>query len=294
MHFSNIRPGRDGRCRLLLATLAIVAAATCRFSHADPVAGPAERAEKSLIIRPAPNADWNASLRDVEKVLYSAAGSLWCFFPGRQIEPILVEPKGGPIVLFKRGPEGQYRVRLATGNTYWSQYAFQFTHEFCHILCNYRDGGRGHKWFEESLCETASLFALRRMAETWKTDPPYPNWKSYAGALGNYAGQRLDQCRLPADTTLARWYQTNAEQLRSRLDLRENQRVVAGVLLPLFEQHPEHWAAVGYLNLEELPGSQSFPEYLAAWHRGCPKKHQSFVRRIADRFGIVLPTPATP
>ena len=152
---------------------------------------------RRLIIRPAPKAPWDASLRDVEKVLYSAADELWRYFPERSLPPLLVEPKGGPIVLFRRGPEGEYYVRLNTGNTYWSQYAFQFAHEFGHVLCGYREGERCNKWFEESLCETASLFALRGMSLTWKSDPPYPNWKSYAPALRDYAKSGWTARRCP-------------------------------------------------------------------------------------------------
>ena len=39
----------------------------------------------------------------------------------------------------------------------------------------------------ETLCEVASLFALRQMGEAWKTDAPYSNWKSYSVSLKGYA-----------------------------------------------------------------------------------------------------------
>ena len=67
-----------------------------------------------------------------------------------------------PIVLFKRGPRGGSSL-LNTSDRYWCQYAFQFAHEIGHILCRYKDGDSTNKWFEETLCETASLYAL----EAW-------------------------------------------------------------------------------------------------------------------------------
>ncbi|MCP6756902.1 hypothetical protein NL533_35270, partial [Klebsiella pneumoniae] len=70
-------------------------------------------------------------------------------------------------------------LKLDTSNTFWSQYAYQFAHEFCHVLCGYREDDPGTQWFEETLCETASLFVLRAMAREWKTAPPYPHWKDY-------------------------------------------------------------------------------------------------------------------
>jgi len=252
-------------------------------SGKDVVAQPAA---KPLIIRPAPDGPWKAELRDVEKVLYSAANELLTYFPGRSLKPILVEPKGGPIVLFKRGPKGEYYVRLNTGETYWSQYAFQFAHEFCHILCNYTEADPSNKWFEESICELASLFALRRMAATWKTNPPYPNWWDYAPALRSYAENRINNARLPADTTLAEWYRGQAAELRKNPCLRHKNGIVAGALLPLFEKQPEHWEAVTYLNAASSQEPRSFQQYLQDWHKHCPEKHKPFVRQIAEQFGI--------
>lgn len=241
-----------------------------------------------LVIRPAPKGRWDASLRDVEKILYSTARELWVYFPERELPPILVDPKGGPIILFRRGPNGEYLVRLATGSTYWSQYTFQFAHEFCHILCNYTERANRNKWFEESICEMASLFVLRSAAETWKTDPPYPNWRSYGSALRKYADDRIADARLPENATLAAWYRSNAEELYENACLRDKNRIVAGELLPLFEDAPEHWEAVTYLNASKPPPSQTFEDYLQSWHENSPEKHRKFIRQIGERFGVVI------
>ena len=84
------------------------------------------------------------------------------------------------------------------------------------------------------------------------------------------------------------WYERHAEQLSNEPGSREKQRVVAGVLLPLFEAHPEHWESVGYLNLGATSKPRSFPQYLDDWHRHSPEKHRPFVRRIAGQFGIAV------
>ena len=143
-----------------------------------------------LTIRPNPEAAWGA-IENVHAVLQSTAEQLWQYFPGRRLDPILVEPKGGPIAIYQRGPHGEYQVRLGTGDLFWAQHAYQFAHEFCHILCNYNDTAHRNKWFEESLCETASLFALRKMSKAWAVHPPYPNWKDYAKAFSAYASERI-------------------------------------------------------------------------------------------------------
>jgi len=282
----NWRPPRMPRMTLL--TRILVPAAALVLATAPTAPGQQEANRRDLVIRPNPKAEWDAHLRDVEKVLRSAAGELWRYFPERRLAPILVEPRGGPIVLYDRGPKGEYRVRLDTGSTYWCQYAFQFAHEFCHILCGYTQDEPSNKWFEESVCELASLFVLHRMAETWKTDPPYPHWKDFAKHLKDYADKRIAQTRFPPKGSLAAWYRENEAALRANSTDRKKNRVVAGILLPMFEQQPEHWEAVTWLNAAPSKKPRTFQQYLTAWHDHCPAKHQAFVREIASKFDIRL------
>ena len=241
-----------------------------------------------LVIRPVDKEKWGCQTEDVRKVLYSAAGELWRHFPERKVPPIEVSPKGGPITLFQRGPNGEIRVRLNSGDLLWAQISFQFAHEFCHILCNYREGNERNKWLEESICETAALFALRRISETWQTKPPYPNWKDYARHLRSYADERIAQAKLPEGKTLAQWYEENAEALAKEACDRARNNIVAAVLLKLFEEAPGAWAAVEYLNSEPAGKPLAFKEHLQAWQRHCPEKHKEFVGKIARELGIEL------
>ncbi len=241
-----------------------------------------------LTIRVQREREWKASRADVEVVLNSAASVLWRYFPGRKVEPIEVEPQGGPITLFQRGPKGEIRVKLATGGTLWAQYSFQFAHEMGHILCSYNSDEHRNKWFEESICELASLFALRQMTEVWAVKPPYPNWKAYAPHLKEYAQERIRKAALPAGTTLAKWYEDNAPVLASNAVDRDRNTTVAATLLPLFEASPEKWEAVTWLNGEKFTKLHTFQDYLEAWRRNCPEKHREFVTRIATEFGVQL------
>jgi len=267
--------------RLLLGACVLVSVVLAGERGAPP--------RPRLLITPAPVAEWKAPIQDVQHVLYSAARELWRFFPQEKVlAPIVVAPRGGPIVWYRRGLNGEYYVQLATGSTYWAQYAFQFAHEFCHILCGYTAKEKANKWFEESLCELASLFALRRMAETWAKKPPYPNWRSFAPNLASYAENRMKGHRLPPGKTLAQWYRENEAALRKNATDRERNLVVATALLPLFEAQPEHWPAVESLNAGASGQQRSFAEYLADWHRNAPAKHRQFIATIASRFGICV------
>ena len=274
--------------RLAIGTAALILACLAGPVAAGEQAGPAP-AGHALDIRPDPKAKWQANLEDVRRVLTSAAGALWTHFPDRQLPPILVEPRGGPITLFARGPAGEYRVRLNTGENYWSQYSYQFAHEFCHILCGNVEDEPSNKWFEESLCEMASIFAIRCMAETWKTDPPYPNWLGYASSLKEYSDDLIQKAAKPPGGNLAAWYKENEAQLRKEPCQREKNRVVAVVLLPLFEKQPEHWEAVSWLNAAPSPTPHSFTEYLTSWQSRAPAKHRPFIGQVAAKFGIALP-----
>ncbi len=242
-----------------------------------------ERVPRGLSIEPV-GEDWGASMADVGAILRASAKPLWRHFPDRDLAPIRVGAKGGPIVLFSRGEGGEYDVKLNTGGTYWSQYAYQFSHEFCHILCNYREGANPNAWFEEAVCELASIYSLRRMGERWKTEAPYPNWRTYADSLREYADELVEKTEVPKD--LAMWYRLNRAAVEENATLREKNRVVSVAMLEIFEEEPELWGAVEFLNKAADRGSLDLPGYLRAWHENAPRRYGEGIGRIAGLFGV--------
>lgn len=245
----------------------------------------ADPAPPDLKLRLAKDGWGDASLADAEKVLRSAGKQVLANFPAAKLEPIQLQPNGGPIALFKRAKDGSIIVKLNTPGRLWAQYSFQFGHELCHIMCRFDDNDTGNLWFEESLCELSSLYTLRRMAEDWKTHPPYSNWKSYAPHLTEYAQKRIDDHPLPEGTTLARWYRDNADALRQNATSRQRNTVVATALLAMFEKEPSHWAAVGYLNQGKPRERQTFAG-LQNWHDQTPAEHRGFIRAVANQFEL--------
>ncbi len=232
----------------------------------------------------------DAGHADVVKVLRSACDSIYAHFPdGSLREPIRVRRgDGGPITLFRRNLRGEVVVLLDTGDRFWCQYAYQMAHEFCHILCGFRKGGRRNLWFEESLCEMASLFAMRSMAESWKTAPPYPNWKGYSKSIRDYVSEVEGRYHLPADTTLAAYYAEHARALAANPTDRDRNGRVALALLPLFEKEPHHWPAVAYLNRGRGKDDLPFPEHLENWHGQAPAEHRPFIKKVAARLGVAF------
>lgn len=230
----------------------------------------------------------DSSLQDIQKVCLSSAGAIWQEMPGDVLAPILVSrSESGPISLYKRGEGNEYQVRLDTANRAWAQCAYQFSHEFCHLLCNYRSVRNPQLWFEESLCEAASLFALRRMGETWKTNPPYSNWKPYSAALTSYADQRIRKYDGRTDS-LKEFYTKHQDSLEKTGTNRDLNGYIAIRLLQTFEKKPAGWQAIRHINLGPPEENMTFPGYLQGWHRRVPAKHKPLVEDIAAEFGIPL------
>jgi len=237
---------------------------------------------------------FDAGESDVRAVLDSAARELWRFFPDYQIDPIVVtRGHEGPITLFGRNGRGEIVMRLDTGGLYWCQYAYQFAHELCHVLCAFGEDQPGNKWFEETLCETASLFVLRAMARTWKEESPYPNWRDFRDALRSYADDVLrsrDRVGEIYERGLPAFYRTHEQTLREHPCRRDLNGAMSVVLLHLFEEEPNRWEAIRWLNTGPSPEGEPFRVYLGRWHRAVPERHKAFVERIAKLYGVELPS----
>lgn len=234
--------------------------------------------------------EWDDAVpENVVAVLESAGRELLRHVPDAGRPTIVVAARGGPIALFDRTPEGHFQVRLNTGGNHWAQYGFQFGHEICHVLCRAERGPRPHLWFEEALCETASLFVLRRMADAWEHDPPYPNWRDYAPHLRAYADKRLAESARPESLPLAAWYARHRDELAERPTDRANGLAIAAALLPLFEDDPGRWAVIRWLNAGEGGQPARFRDHLAAWRERVPEEQAAAVEALAAAFGEPLP-----
>jgi len=233
-----------------------------------------------------------AAKADIETVLYSVADELMSQLSRKPSVPIMVtHTRRNPVVLYDRGPNGEYLVNLHASDENWHLYAYEFAHELCHILSNYEenlgeDSTRYNQWFEETLCETASLFSLKKLAATWKTAPPTPEWSPQAAKLQAFYDLLINEGhrRLPPHSPLAIWLGENEEALRHDPYLRQKNEVVANLLLPLFERDPENWATLSYLNLDPADARSSLRDYLHHWYLNAPTAHKTFVADILTLF----------
>jgi hypothetical protein len=241
----------------------------------------------------------DASRQNIEAVLQSAGQEIWRYCSNTTLPAIRVySTDQDPIMNFTLGDGGHIRIGLNVRGRHWAQFAFQFAHEFAHALAMHPGDGRSrwknsahaNQWFEESLCESASLFALRRMAGTWATQPPYPNWKSYAPHLEGYAQERMQAPthQLPAGRTFAAWFQEQEPSLRTNATQRSKNTLIAVQLLPLLEESPRHWETLTTLNLGRHDKNKPFALYLSEWRSNSPAEYRPFIDRVATCFGIRL------
>lgn len=235
---------------------------------------------------------------DVHWVLDTVARQVLSDVPPLEHDPIsiYVIPRNDfPEVLLERNPEGAYIVRLTARDERLYQFAYQFSHELCHILSNYdhkelRDGKLPieNQWFEESLCEAVSIFTLRRLAATWDEHPPLRKWAGYGSKFHAYADQLLSQKhrQLAPNQTFGDWYKANAASLSANPYDREKDELIAGQLLPIFAKNDTYWQSIIYLNPFRESAVQPFAQYLHDWYKASPEQSRVPVKGIFLLFGL--------
>ena len=138
-----------------------------------------------------------------------------------------------------------YEIRINALGNCWSQYAYQFAHELCHVMTNFdRVKEHKHKWFEESLCEMASLFVLYKLSELWSEDPPPGiNGSRYlAPAHAQYARDTGSRFHPPNISELPQWIEANVQTLeKSSTERRDLNGVIAVTALRYFQSDPLLW-----------------------------------------------------
>lgn len=286
-----------GRCRVVrLAAYLLV----CLGSLAIPAhaAGDAVPAHVDIALDPG---DWgDADPHRILLVLRATATELQRYFPSAPGETIHIRhAEGVPMVLYATGAGGARMVQLTARGSAWETYIYEFGHEFCHIEAHYehRVGTplEAHQWFEESLCETASLFALRALAQRWQTDPPWPEARREAPLLADYANMLLNEPHRQGSVSLSRWVAGHEELLLHDPYQRPLNEYVANRLLALFETHPQGWASLQYLNAPVDAATPSFDGYLRQWYHAVPVTQRPFMSQLLALFEVApdVPTAVT-
>ena len=236
------------------------------------------------------------SIKEVRAVALAAGTEIARHCPRTRIGPIVVHHRDDhPQTAWERTPDGRIIVGIEARDRQCAQIAFQFAHEFCHVLATqsndwrrtWRADGKPNLWLEESFAEAASLFALRAMAQSWQHSAPFRNWRTYAPEFADYAAERM-RTSAGGHANFARWFRQNEPAMRRNPTLRASNSIVAMELLPLLEAEPRAWEAITFLNLGTRDRKMPLAAFLAEWRQNCPPAQRPFVTKVAQVFGIAL------
>jgi len=232
--------------------------------------------------------DWGeVETNEIHQVLSSTLSVLQPSCPTLQKYTIVVSTTSGdPKVLYELRDGHAYHIQLTAKNRHWCQYVFQFAHELGHIMCNFNQENHANLWFEESICEVASLYALQRMGNKWDQISDGTNPKEYAQEFEKYRVRRIKESSYPVNFQLAAWWNQNRSILSQNPHLRKQNIWVALTLYDLFDQNPTiAWSACFYLNNSPTHRKTDFEQYLQNWKYACPERTQKeFVEKIISRF----------
>ncbi len=183
----------------------------------------------------------------------------------------------------KNGDE--FRVLLNSDGTHRAQMAFQFSHEFCHVLADSTTWIQDEfAWIEEALAESASMFALRKMAAATRNVQLYPPnpLDVYAEECCIAIGKKL----LPLDADISPWLAERLPCLRKDLCLRNEHKAIAVQFLPIFERNPCAWRVLRSLHAFGRADISELPDFLRKWLSFCSAEDRKFVSQIATALGI--------
>ena len=250
---------------------------------------------KDIHISVIPNGWSDAHIQDIKVLLKDTASHINRELVSPFSEKIHVEKGDGsyPFTHPRSTQDEPHKISLLVEWDYWCQFAYQFAHEFCHVLSDYnRLKDCKNQWFHEAICELASVFTLRCMKKRWCTNPPFPNRKDYAESLAKYEDDMRKGYKKEWEDkygkhsiTLIDWLSDHEEEMRDisikkntngdrHLEYRLRYALVAYALLPIFEEDPSGWNAIRF-----LPCSDSYiGQYLDEWSQLVEEPNRSFVR----------------
>lgn len=227
--------------------------------------------------------DWGcANLKDIAAVLESVHTVFAdCFKDKISNKPLIIKRTYDCIPRCQRNESTIY---LSAKDRRWVQYAYQFTHEYCHFQIP-ADVCSRLRWFEESVCQLASYFFLPLLSELWESNPPYPHWKSFANEFTIYVQHDLKKAEF-FDLNLSNPLNPNIAYLLQNEYDRPKNKFIASELLPIFESDPTLWSTIYHLG--SISNDLHFDAALKYWYHAVPHEHQESIQRIASIFSLSI------
>lgn len=171
-------------------------------------------------------------------------------------------------------------IGLTARGRRWSRYSYQFAHELCHLTIA-GDVIQSLRWFEESICELASVFFMQEMANMWTANPPYENWKDYAPSLSQYANNEISKSfQIPNGVSFSQFFCDKSDFLSINPYERDINCLCAKNLLPIFSETPSLWQDIPAIS--NLKQEVDFFSALSQWKEEA--KAKDAIEKIINLF----------
>jgi hypothetical protein len=234
---------------------------------------------KNIIFFLFDNSDWGTANPEINvDLLDSVITDFYSNLHSRKIKtsPVMVlnsrssiPPIDGPMI--EKGST-HTSIYLDTEDSFWAQYAFQFSHELCHFVIdkewppiNDRFG-----WLEEAICELASLYTLSKMSITWQVNPPRPNMSSFSVSLKKYCDDRISDPNRNITEPISVWLIGNLPVLYNDRYKRIENSIIAIHLLPIFTRTPDLWKIIHHMKEIDVHDNMTLRQYLLEWRKFIP------------------------
>jgi len=193
----------------------------------------------------------------------------------RAIE-VVNRTSGGPSIwLSARKPEAAV-IYVVTGAAAWSQLAYQFGHEFGHVLANSWQPGSEpalpSQWIEETVAEAFALGTLGRIASRWRARPPFRGTNGYGTAMADYLAnvrRQYEEKSAPTDAIEA-WVKANpVDPAPMAAGTAKWSPGLIVMIQKLFAATPAAMADITALNQWPERSRLPAPAYLDRWRDAC-------------------------
>ncbi len=194
----------------------------------------------------------------------------------RQPERIRVDnhAEGPPHIWlhFDRAPFAWIIVDI--GPRDWSKLAYQFGHEFGHVVCNIwspeGNSANSAPWLEEALAEAFSIRGLGALADSWAKNPPFPGDSAFAGAIRQYRDHLVTRYQTiaaeqGAAADLAAWFRAHRDALAGNGDINGPASGAVTAVLAEMTENPAGIEGLGALNRWPTQSGLSLEDYLSLW-----------------------------
>lgn len=166
----------------------------------------------------------------------------------------------------------------------WNAIVYELSHELCHFGI-IDEAPQTNKWFEESICETASYYFLLKMAKLYHLKylaTKEEKYKRYMEFIATYSRQSENFKIFSTGDLVIGKDKALLDGLQKNEKLREYNRYIAIKILPVFQTNPQLWECIQYLGSVDAEHPYAF---LLQWNTICQKNIGIDVYEIIQTLG---------